>query len=109
MYYLIAFNRETGQIEHYVSNSRTMPALASIPSYNPDMHDIARLDSPAFPISRDHKVKLDGQGSVIGTVPNPNPVQPVELEPSPDWRALWAGAANTAQKLDVIAKRLNLE
>ena len=80
MNWLIFYDKETLQIEQYISSSSIMPTPASLSAYNPDKHNMVELIDPPFKISRDHKVALK-EGKIVDTASNPNPKQPPPPEP----------------------------
>ena len=102
MNYLIAYDEETGQIEHYVSTSGGEPKEENLPTLKSGQKAI-RVKDPAFEITRDHKMIFDGD-TVIGTEPSANPVQPL-APASPSLKAEIESLKDRVAKLEAKAAK----
>lgn len=80
MYWLILYDRGTLQIEAFVSNSFKEPILPDLGDYDANKLANAELVDPAFEITRDKRVVLEGS-KVIGTIDSQNPIQPSFVPP----------------------------
>jgi len=80
MFWLVAYDRRTYQIESFVSNSYRPPLESDIGEISAKWK-LVRFEDPPFAITRDHKFVTDAKGNIVGTEESRNPVQPEEYVP----------------------------
>lgn len=110
MYWLVLYDRNTGQIEGFFSNSRNYLPVKNVRNPDPSRLSRVRLGNPLFEISLDHKlIIVDGKavGSSSSSRLNPPQPDPVAEGLKQEWQE--AQQKGTDAKLDMIARLLGLK
>lgn len=100
------YRLDTLQIDAVFLNAKTNSRVFK----NTGMYVEVNVTDPPYEVTRDHKVLLDGEGEVEGTVLFPNPVQPtLDAHPNQDLidtlRDRWANLS-ASQKRELIKRIL---
>ncbi len=107
MFYVIQYNKATGQIMHYVGNSNAQPTADALPAFDTGQYATIQLTLPqGVYINRNMRLNFDTDPP--GLEYSENPVKPDPV-PVTDWPTLYAEAATDAERLDVVARRLDLK
>lgn len=75
--YQLFYRKDTHQIDAVFRDCKTSSAIFR----DQDTYTEVNVETPAYAVSRNHKVVLDNEGLVVDTTPSLNPVQPT---PMPD-------------------------
>ncbi len=75
------YRKDTLQIDAVFRDCQTNSAVFK----DINIYAEVNVENPKYTVSRNHKVQLDAQGSVIGTLESVNPVQPSPPVPPRDY------------------------
>lgn len=91
------YRKDTLQIDAVFRNSKTNSTIFKDKTKYVEVN----MKTPLYPLSRNHKVKLDPKGKVTGTISHMNPIQPT---PSPNPNKEMADLIDEAWKIGIPNK-----